>query len=291
MQGIELNGMYITMTDDVINHNVPRNKMKDITEYYEDGTLWSRLHGINGFRKFEDIYVGDYFKMSRPISAYNQDSNYQLTGSQWVTIAGINTLMGNGDGSNFIDYNHLVMVPGKGEEGDFHFGRSRMNATHTTEGGYANSEMNTVTIGEAVSSGSTADNATINQQLYAEYGEHLKTTRELLSNAVDANRIGRIDSGASVGWAWYSCQAVLMSEVEVYGSIVFSSSGYDTGNANTRLPLFTFSTKAMNNRSAWYWLKDVASASSFRYCSSYGYSDCGSAGSADVFVRPRFVLS
>lgn len=291
MQGIELNGMYIPITDDVINHNIPRHEMKDITAYYEDGSLWDRLHGTNGLRKFEDIYAGDYFKMSRPISAYNQDSNYQAIGSQWVTIGGINTLMGNGDGSSYIDYDHLVMVPGKGEEGDLHFGRSRMNPMHTTEGAYAGSEMHQVTLGEVASSGSTAEGATINQQLYAEFGGHLKTTRELLSNVVDTSRAGRIDSGASTGWAWYSCQAVLMSEVEVYGSIVFSSSGFDTGNANSRLALFAFSTKAMNNRSAWYWLKDVASASYFCHCSSGGNSGYSGAGYADNFVRPRFVLS
>ena len=250
------------------DHNVPRwvNGVlgKDITSYYNDGTLWQRLAGTNGFRPLEDLYAGDYFQMSRAITAPNQDSQYAVTGSQWVTIAGINTLRGNGDNIS-MDYNHLVMVPGKGETGSFHFGRKRMNSTNTTVGGYVASEMYTATLGEVVSTGSTAAGATINQQLYAEFGSHLKTTRELLSNSMGASLTNRFGSagGASNNWGWYSCQACLMSEVEVYGSTVWSSSGYDTGTGCVQLPLFAFSKKAVNNRSSWYWLKDIASSAYF----------------------------
>ena len=277
------------------DHNVPRwvNGVlgKDITTYYNDGTLWQRLAGTNGFRPLEDLYAGDYFQMSRAISAPDQDSQYATTGSQWVTIAGINTLRGNGDNIT-MDYNHLVMVPGKGETGSFHFGRKRMNSTNTTAGGYVASEMHTATLGDVVSTGSTAAGATINQQLYAEFGSHLKTTRELLTNAMGASLNNRFGSagGASSGWAWTSCQAVLMSEVEVYGSTVWSSSGYDTGAACKQLPLFTFSKKAINNRSSWYWLKDIASSANFCSVDNYGYATCYYASLANGFVRPRFVL-
>lgn len=277
------------------DHNVPRwvdgHLGKDITSYYQDGTLWQRLAGSNGFRLFEDIYAGDYFQMSRAITAPNQDSQYAVTGSQWVTIAGINTLRGNGD-SISMDYNHLVMVPGKGETGSFHFGRKRMNPTNTTAGGYIASEMHTATLGEVVSTGSTAEGATINQQLYAEFGSHLKTTRELLSNAMTATLNNRFGSagGASSGWSWTSCQACLMSEVEVYGSTVWSSSGYDTGSGCKQLPLFAFSKKAINNRSSYYWLKDVASSSYFAIVYYIGYASYSNASNTYSYVRPRFVL-
>ena len=277
------------------DHNVPRwvNGVlgKDITTYYNDGTLWQRLAGTNGFRPLEDLYAGDYFQMSRAISAPDQDSQYATTGSQWVTIAGINTLRGNGDNIS-MDYNHLVMVPGKGETGSFHFGRKRMNSTNTTAGGYVASEMHTATLGDVVSTGSTAAGATINQQLYAEFGSHLKTTRELLTNAMGASLNNRFGSagGASSGWAWTSCQAVLMSEVEVYGSTVWSSSGYDTGSACKQLPLFTFSKKAINNRSSWYWLKDIASSACFCSVLYYGFANYYYASYTTLYVRPRFVL-
>ena len=282
----------INALNKTIYHNIPRLIPKDITSYYIDGTLWNRLNGTNGFELFEDIFVGDYIKMSRPISAYNQEQSLQLTGSQYVTIAGIDTLLGNGDVSS-IDYHHLVMIPGQGFGGTQHFGRSRMNSAYTTEGGYVGSEMYTTTIGAIATSGSTETTATINQQLYAEFGSHLKTTRELLSNSINSTGYNRFGSntGCSNGWNWVSCQAVLMSEIEVYGSIAWSSSGHDTGNANKQLPLFANSKQSINNRSAWYWLKDVASASNFCHCSDDGFAGYDGAGYADYCVRPRFVIA
>ena len=230
--------------------------------------------------------------MSRPISAYERTGQYQATGSQYVTIAGIDTLMYKGDQGSGINYHHLVMVPGQGFGGTQHFGRSCMNAANTTVGGYVGSEMNTTTIGAVASSGSTAADATINQQLYAEFGAHLKTIRALLSNSINTsgvNRYGTAD-GCSNNWAWTSVQAVLLSEIEYYGSIVWSSSGYDTGEANKQLPLFAYSESARNNHSAFYWLKDVASAVRFCISSSGGGSSLVDASSANIYVRPRFII-
>ena len=272
--------------------NIPRITPKDITSYVTDGTLWKRLNGTNGFKLYEDLRVGDYIKMSRPISAYERTGQYQTTGSQYVTIAGIDTLMYKGDQGSGINYHHLVMVPGQGFGGTQHFGRSRMNATNTTAGGYVGSEMNATTIGAVASSGSTAATASINQQLYAEFGTHLKTIRALLSNGINTsgvNRYGTAD-GCSNNWAWTSVQAVLLSEIECYGSIVWSSSGYDTGEANKQLPLFAYSESARNNRSAYYWLKDVASAVRFCFSDNFGYSYNNLASLASIYVRPRFVI-
>lgn len=275
-----------------LSHNIPRLVPKDITAYITDGTFWKRLAGTNGFALFEDIYVGDYFRMSRAISAYERTGQYQITGSQYVTIAGLDTMMNNGDQGSGVNYHHAVMVAGQGFGGTQHFGRSRMNATNTTEGGYKASEMNTLVLGDVVSSGSTAADATINQQLYAEFGAHLKTTRELVSNAINATGYNRFGSatGCASNWEWISAQAILMSEVEVYGSITWSSSGYDTGNANRQLPLFAFSKQAQNNRTAYWWLKDIASVAIFCNASYIGYSYYGYASSAYACVRPRFIL-
>lgn len=274
-----------------MSHNVPRLVPKDITAYYNDGSLWKRLEGTGGYSLYEDIYVGDYFKMSRAISAQNPDSTLQLTGSQYVTIASIGGLAHNGDNIGLTP-NHLVMVPGQGFGDTQHFGRSRMNPTNTTVGGYKGSEMNTTVLGAVATSGSTATGATINQQLYAEFGSHLKTTRELISKSINASGYNRFGTsgGCSNGWEWGSYQAILMSEIEVYGSIVWSSSAYDTGTANHQFELFAHSKSAINNRSAWYWLKDVASAASFCYCDRYGFANCGSASYAGNYVRPRFVI-
>ena len=231
--------------------------------------------------------------MSRPISAYERKGQYQTTGSQYVTIAGLDTKMNSGDQGNGVDYHHAVMVAGQGFGGIQHFGRSRMNTTDTIEGGYKASEMNTLVLGEVTSTGSTAADATINQQLYAEFGSHLKTTSEMVTNSINAtgyNRSGRA-TGCASGWEWINAQAILMSEIEVYGSIIWSSSGYDTGNANVQLPLFAFSKQAKNNRWLYWWLKDIANVTSFCRSSHGGYADYYIASDAYGSVRPRFIIA
>lgn len=276
-----------------ISHNVPRTTPKDITTYYTNGSLWNRIAGTNGYSLFEDIYVGDYFKMTRAISAYERTGTYQTTGSQYVTIAGLDTLMNNGDQNNGITYHHAVMIPGQGFGGTQHFGRARMNPTNVTTGGYKASEMNTLTIGDVVSAGSTAADATINQQLYAEFSTHLKTVREMITNAINETGYNRFGSatGCGSGWEWVNVQAILLSEVEAYGATVWSSSGYDTGCANRQLPLFAFSKQAQNNHTSYYWLKDIASAVLFCYSSGNGSSTYYRASYADAYVRPRFIIA
>ena len=292
MSAVTSNAVYEALTNST-SHNIPRLVPKDITAYITNGTFWERLAGTNGYALFEDIYVGDYFKMSRPISAYERTGQYQTTGSQYVTIAGLDTMMNNGDQGYGVNYHHAVMVAGQGFGGTQHFGRSRMNATDTTEGGYKASEMNTLVLGEVTSTGSTAADATINQQLYAEFGSHLKTTRELVTNSINATGYNRFGSatGCASNWAWISAQAILMSEVEVYGTTVWSSSGFDTGCANVQLPLFAFSKQAQNNSSALWWLKNIANA--IYFCNVYGdgRASFGSASGADYCVRPRFIIA
>lgn len=272
-------------------HNIPRAVPEDISAFVSDGSLYQRLAGSGGFPKYADIYAGDYIRMSRPISAKNKDPQYQLTGSDYVTIIGISCMRGNGDAN--IDYEHLVMTAGMGFEGTQHFGRSRMNASNTTVGGYVGSEMFTDILGPVTSSGSTADGATINEQLYAEFGSHLKTTKEWISNAINAtgyNRFGN-NGGCASANAWTAVQSILMSEIEVYGSICWASAGFDSGMNPYQFPLFKYSKRAANNRSSWYWLRDIASGAYFCRCRSGGGADCGGASIADDYVRPRFVIA
>lgn len=280
---------------DTLNSNklgqIPR--CKDITSYFTDGTLWNRISGTGYPHAYYDIQPGDYIDMGRTITCPNiQQDTYGTVGSRYVTVVSLGGLRGNGD-SSAVTYNHLVMVPGQGLGGSQHFGRHRMNPTNTTEGGYVGSQMFTDILGAVVSAGSVATGATINQQLYYVFGSHLKTTRELLSNAVGTSLYNRSGSatGASSGWAWTSVQACLMSEVEVYGSVVWSSSAYDTGSACKQFELFAQSKAAINNRSAYYWLKDVASSSFFARVSDYGFANCYSASDASYFVRPRFIIA
>ena len=286
-----VNGLAVDVLKNVRTvHNVPREVPKEVTSYITDGTFYKRLAGTDGFELYEDLFAGDYIHMSRPISAKNKNPDYQLTGSDYVTIAGLGCLTGNGDTG--VNYEQAVMVPGQGFGGTQHFGRSRMNSSNVTTGGYVGSELFTDILGAVTSTGSTADGATINEQLYAEFGSHLKTTRELLSNAIDSSKINRFGdaTGCSSNCAWTSVQAVLMSEIEVYGSINWASSGYDSAGNTWQLPLFAHSKTAANNRSAYYLLRDVASGAYFCLCNSGGNAYYSLASYSGRYVRPRFVI-
>ena len=269
-------------------YNIPRVTPKDITPYWTDGTLWNRIAGSSGFKPYEDIHVGDYIDMGRTVTC--PDSYNSTVGSQYVTVASCGGFYGNGDSG--ITYPHLIMVPGKGFGGTQHFGKHAMHAS-APHPGYVSSDMNQSVLGPVVTEGSIATGATINQQLYYIFGSHLKTNKSLLATAMRSSLYNRFGSagGASSGWGWQSVQTRLMSEIEVYGSIVWSSSGYDTGDANHQFELFRFSKSAVNNRSAYYWLKDAASSSNFCFCGSPGYSDYYAATNGDICVRPCFVLS
>ena len=269
-------------------YNIPRVTPKDITPYWTDGTLWNRIAGSSGFKPYEDIHVGDYIDMGRTVTC--PDSYNSTVGSQYVTVASCGGFYGNGDSG--ITYPHLIMVPGKGFGGTQHFGRHAMHAS-TPHPGYVSSDMNQSVLGPVVTEGSIATEATINQQLYYIFGSHLKTIKSLLATAMSSSLYNRFGSagGASSGWGWQSVQTRLMSEIEVYGSTVWSSSGYDTGDANHQFELFRFSKSAVNNRSAYYWLKDAASSSYFGICNDNGNSNYNTATYGDGYVRPCFVLS
>ena len=268
-------------------YNIPRVTPKDITPYWTDGTLWNRIAGSSGFKPYEDIHVGDYIDMGRTVTC--PDSYNSTVGSQYVTVASCGGFYGNGDSG--ITYPHLIMVPGKGFGGTQHFGRHAMHAS-TPHPGYVSSDMNQSVLGPVVTEGSIATGATINQQLYYIFGSHLKTIKSLLATAMSSSLYNRFGSagGASSGWGWQSVQTRLMSEIEVYGSTVWSSSGYDTGDANHQFELFRFSKSAVNNRSAYYWLKDAASSSYFCSCNNDGNSSYYTATNG-LYVRPCFVLS
>lgn len=268
-----------------LTHNVPRLEPIDITKYLIDGSLWDRIAGTNGQSLMNDIYIGDYLNLCDP-NVPNHLSAGINGGTGYVTIAGIDMLQGNYASQK---YHHLVMVPGKGLDPSEpqHFGIASMNSEATTNGGYAGSKMATETLKIA-----SAADSTINGQLYQVFGSHLKTTKELVSNRINAtgyNRFGT-NSGCSNNFTWKDYQCVLMSEVEVYGSIVWSSSGFDTGNANRQLPLFAFSKIAQNNGTAYCWLKDIAAASRFCNSGNDGRSTYYNADN-DHFVRPRFVIA
>jgi len=297
---------------------------RDLSSYFTDSTdwddgkpqFWKRLQGGTfnrsatwiaahpneptsiTFTLFEGLFVGDYWKMTENIRSRQDNNGAAQTneGTDYVMIAGFDTMWGNGEESYKVNYHHIVCIPGKPDGSTMlAFGQHRMNETDTSANGYKNTQLHSTVIGSPTTTAkrfSTYNTATINEQLYAEFGAHLATTHELLSNGMQTSRVNRWGeaTGGASSWEWTTCQAVLMSEIEVYGSIAVSSTAHDVGNAKAQLPVFRFFPQALNNRSCWYWLKAISHSPSFCSCSSDGGAGGNDASRADAYVRPRFVL-
>jgi len=87
---------------------------------------------------------------------------------------------------------------------------------------------------------------------------------KLLSNAVNQTGTNKMGSatGCSSGNGWVSNQYIsALSEVQVYGSTVWSSSGYDTGEACRQLDVFRVYNHTEIFGGEYPWLRDVVSAS------------------------------
>lgn len=210
---------------------------KNVTSYLDDGTLFTRIS--NG--TFEDLFVGDYI----------------VKNSITWRIAGFDVYYNKGDQNSGLTTHHAIIVPDK------HLTTAYMNDTNTSVGGYVGSKMYTETLPSVLSTYITPI-----------FGTHVIEYRNVLTNSINAtgyNRFGN-NGGCSNGWAWYSRKLDLMNEVQVYGSIAWSSSGYDIGSDNCQLPLFRLAPQYITNRSYWYWLRSVTTASAFAHVDIHGIS-------------------
>ena len=210
--------------------------------------------------KFTDIYVGDNVTI--------QDGTYNKV---WV-VAGLDTEYNRGDIA--LATHHISLIP------QDYLITARMNATNTTKGGYAGSEMHTTTL------------PTIVTNLQKALGSHLLKRRVILTNSIST----AADSGAGAGWvgssndwAWTDAYATLMSEVQVYGSSIFGSSGYDVGEACQQLPIFKFINHVRLARGK-YWLRAVTRTTHFALADDIGSASFGNASHSGHGVRPLIVI-
>ena len=211
---------------------------------------------------FTDLYLGDYFTI--------QDGTYN---ANWM-IAGFDTEFYKGwlvDGSSdvqWVNQHHITLIP------RIPLFNAQMNSTNTTSGGYKGSAMHTSTLPTVVS------------KLQTVLGTHLLKHYAVLSSAVDTTRSNMFGTagGASSSWEWTEVYATLPSEVQIYGSTIWSSSGYDPGEACMKLPVFNFINHIQFSRWA-FWLRGVASSSGF--CLAGGIGDAAALdASLSHGVRP-----
>ena len=231
--------------------------------------------------KFTDLYLGDYIKI--------QDGTYN---AEWM-IAGFGTEANKGT-TNVPTKNTLSMVPRT------NLGNASMNSTNTSGVSkntnnplYATTGGNEMT-GYQAYWGSDMAQITmpaVNTALATVLGSHLKDRDIRCSDTRDPALISRaIDgrTGAASGWNLKAVKAALMTEVQVYGSMVASSSYYDTGEGNSQLPVFKFINSMAFIKSN-FWLRGVSSSSEFTLAASNGSAVSLTASSA-TGVRPLIVV-
>ncbi len=259
---------------------------KDITYLYENKKLFEQIKNCS----FDDIYVGDYIKTNK------QDTIGTSHNVTWL-IADLNNYLHSG----YEDLKdcHATIIPAEP------LMDAKMNDTATT--GVADPNLKLTPLGsdkEKDNIGAYVGGKMKQETLPDVFNTYIKpvfeeeniiTYTNLLADQYDGNRSNQFGttSGASSGWAWYDSQLDLMSEVNVYGSTVWSSSGYDIGIDNRQYAIFKLKPEFINSygdKRFNYWLKAVAGSTTFANVHGGGYAGTHGA-SASIGVRPRFLIN
>lgn len=253
----------------------------DVTAYFESGLLSTNIAA----GKFVGVHIGDYITktINLPAITYTdkagtevQQAAQNFNNTKWY-IAGIDSHLLAGDGSGTTAH-HVVLIPDRALQRNV-----PMNPTNDTTGGYLGSDMWRIHIPNWAAA------------IKAAFGEsHVLQHRERLSNAINATAASGAGSGlvgASTGLVWTDVEVNIPNEQMIYGGRTFGSS-YDCGDFPVQLPLFAMKQYIGGDDRSWYWLRAVASVSTFAVAdgsggaSAYGASDAAAHGG----IRPYFLL-
>lgn len=244
---------YAVINYSATNHNgIFRGK--DLTNVYTIEQMYTMIHSGN----FDDLFLGDYFTKSITTDIYTHftgaefdsgttyyemdgtindrtwtetsdtepqsDKTYatKLTKTENVTLmfAAFDYYYNMGDTA--LATHHAVLIPKT-----FFATTAKMNPTSTTAGGYYNSDMHQITLPCYAKSLKTA------------LGNHLLAHKTWLTTTVNTS--------ASSASAWETTELQLMNEVQLYGTMVWSSSAYEVGVDNEKAPRVQFH----QSRSLW----------------------------------------
>ena len=240
---------------------------KNLTNVYTIAQLSTKM--TNG--DFSDLYIGDYITLPVVIDGTSKNFNFR--------IAHFNYWKYMGDTS--FTKNHIVFVP------DTAFKNMKMQETNTTEGGVPATLVWTALQGELY----TAVNAATCMN------GHVQTHRDWIPDSVNTSAMsaaGANFQGSTVytSTMWRDVKLGLMKENMVYGSTVFSSSGYDVGCGKSQLSLFKIDPTWITGRASrfFWWLGCVASSTLFASSTHNGCADNNWASNSRG-VRPYLLFA
>lgn len=300
--------IYAVMNYDALNHNgIFRGK--DLTNVYTVDEMYERIH--NG--TFEDLYLGDYFTQSITTDImtrftgevfesgtvyYEMGGGTDVTARTWAAtedatpqsgktyatkqtvtetiglmMAAFNYYYNTGDTN--LTTPHVILIP----RGYGFVTPEKMNSTNTTVGSYFNSDMHQITL------------PCYAKSLKSALNNHLLSHKTLLPNAINASTpsmAGAGMTGASSNYEWVATELQLMSEIQLYGSMIWSSSAYDVGSDCKKLSVFNFINGVQYGR-GFFWLRSVVSSTRFAFC-NYDGSAKNNDASRSGYVRPLILF-
>jgi hypothetical protein len=300
------NGLSVIMHSP-LNHNAIF-RGKNLTNVYTIDQMYSMIHSGN----FDDLFLGDYFTTSITTdimthftgtsfdsgTVYYERSGADLNNWVWtettdttpdaskvyatkLTKTETATLMFAAfdyyyqTGDTSLSTHHAILIP----RGYGFATTAKMNPTNTTAGGYFNSDMHQIVLPCYAKSLKTALN------------NHLLSHKTWLTTTVNTSTpsmAGAGMTGASSASVWETTELQLMNEVQLYGTMVWSSSAYEVGVDNEKLPVFNFINPVQYGRS-YAWLRSVVSSTGFARCNVHGYATYDGASIAS-YVRPLILF-
>lgn len=202
---------------------------------------------------FKDLWLGDYWTIN-DIDWYIVDFDYWYRIGRYNSEAGVDEIFNN---------HHLVIMPYD------NLYNAQMNASDTTDGGYAGSKMYTANLKAAKTTVQSA------------FGSAVLTHPEMLCNAVS--------NGVPSGAAWYDVTVDLPSEIMLYGHTQLGSvDGYADISSPSQLAYFRSKPYHIKNRN-FFWLRDIVSSTRFAYMTNSGATGSALASSSHG-VRPVFAI-
>lgn len=220
---------------------------------------------------FKDMYVGDYWQNDVTINGVTKTVRWYVAGFNYWKKSGVS--------------NHVVIVPNRNLVES-----ATINASETAAGSYFNSDFRT---------GNNSNTArstcrTIIEGVFATGSGSTRNTHILTYQGYVKKSLasgGRYE--ASGGWE--DCDIELPTENHMFGCTFFSNACNGTAIAHrqtydtTQLPLFTYDSSLIPIGSS-YWLRDIASDTSWTIVSGGG--TCGQirANYSDIGIRPVFAI-
>ena len=191
-------------------------------------------------------------------------------GTRDYVIAGLNPMKGTSTPYRLTE-NHvgLIVIPHTTQKwnasGNTYTGADGRGA------GYANSDLHYYLVNTLL--------PLVQQDLGS---SHVLAHNKLLSNAVNQTGTNKMGSatGCSSSWGWVSSYISALSEVQVYGATVWSSSGFDIGEACRQLDVFRVYNHTEIFGGEYPWLRDVVSASTAAVAGISGNANASTASYA-----------